>query len=541
MHRRLQQRARWFLALRLATAWFLVLPLATACSFLLDFNKLQKGSVDAGTSGASGHGGSHSGGTGGTDGSVSNLMDAALDAAAGGRDASDASADSALPCPMPCDDHDPCTTDLCVDGQCVSTASAGIVEDGFSQTLNGDNIYRASLVAGANRFYLATYGNFAAGDAATKQDIALYSIPATGSTWAQGPQALSLKNFGSDVVISPAALVWNDAASELISYFAVGPTSPANFVNAGQIQRAELSADLQPVTIAAASADSNYRYLNNTLGPAASHIPGGEDFVAWTGAPPATGALGAGIYVQTGSTPLAAAATPDIWAPQEITGLATIYGLGGNGTPGQPGVVWMTQRANAAQVDTHLQLLGNALSQTFGQCLNSGVQGISVVTGRAHLDGFWFTGWTKQHGPDFETEMTPIVCTDPQTCLFNATCGDQQAQLPTLRNPKITYYHRLSDSSKVTHQALVASVVDNSANKTSIVLLVQRFSLDNSDAGSTTTQIGSLTLAEAGATQGPDWPELAMIEPDKLAVSWIEYGPSKDTLHVGRYRVCYGD
>jgi len=137
--------------------------------------------------------------------------------------------------------------------------------------------------------------------------------------------------------------------------------------------------------------------------------------------------------------------------------------------------------------------------------------------------------------------MTPIVCTDPQTCLFNATCGDQQAQLPTLRNPKITYYHRLSDSSKVTHQALVASVVDNSANKTSIVLLVQRFSLDNSDAGSTTTQIGSLTLAEAGATQGPDWPELAMIEPDKLAVSWIEYGPSKDTLHVGRYRVCYGD
>ncbi len=239
--------------------------------------------------------------------------------------------------------------------------------------------------------------------------------------------------------------------------------------------------------------------------------------------------------------PLPAAATPSIWDPVEITGLSAIYGLGANGINGQPGVVWMSQRANAAQVDTRLQLLGNPLSQTFGQCLNNGVQGISLVTGRAHVDGFWFAGWTKQHGADFETEMTAIVCTDPQTCLFNPTCGTQQAQLPTLRNPKIAYYHRMSDSSKVTHQALIASVVDNATHKTSIALLIQRFSLDNSDAGATTTQVAALTLAEGAAIRGPDWPELAVIDPDKVAVSWIEYGASKDTLHVARYRVCYGD
>jgi hypothetical protein len=32
-----------------------------------------------------------------------------------------------------------------------------------------------------------------------------------------------------------------------------------------------------------------------------------------------------------------------------------------------------------------------------------------------------------------------------------------------------------------------------------------------------------------------------VIAPDKVAVTWIEYGANEDTLHVSRYRVCYGD
>ncbi len=182
-----------------------LLPLATACSFLLDFDKLQQGKPDAGNA-SGGHGGTHNSG-----GSAGSLLDATMDASTAGAQGgnttnSDAAMDAAVPCATDCDDHDPCTTDRCTAGQCVSTPTAGIIDDGFSQTLIGDNIYRAALVAGADRFYLAAYGNLSSGDAGARQDIALYSIPASGDTWSPGPEALQLKDFGSQVVISPAGV-----------------------------------------------------------------------------------------------------------------------------------------------------------------------------------------------------------------------------------------------------------------------------------------------------------------------------------------------
>jgi hypothetical protein len=70
--------------------------------------------------------------------------------------------------------------------------------------------------------------------------------------------------------------------------------------------------------------------------------------------------------------------------------------------------------------------------------------------------------------------------------------------------------------------------------------LVQRVFLD-ADAGIGDEEVGTLQLATGDLTDGPDWPEVAVIAPNTVAASWIEYGASEDTLHVGRYRVCYGD
>lgn len=509
-------------------ALLLVTPLIGACSFLLDFDELQGGPsavpvvVDSGAVDTDA-----SAGTGGVSGQPST-------AGAAGT-AGTAQMDSGIPCPESCDDGDPCTDDVCTNGVCGSVAAARIIEDDFAQTVTGSSVYRATLVPGTDQFYLAVYGDLAEG-----QDIELYRFASEGDDWTPGPRVTELGTFGTDIPISPAALVFDETTDSLYAYFAVGPAAPVNFLNAGQVQRVVLNATLEASTFDPVSADQNYRYINNTLGPAAAQIPGGDVYVAWAGAPPPGAALGAGIYLQSGTAPLAAAATPDLWEPAELRGLAPIYGLGNDTDRGVKGALWQAQRGNANQVDTHMQLAGG-FRQTFGQCVNNGVQGVSASTSRAHLDGFWFTTWTKQRDESFVTEATSILCLGPGSCLFNATCGDAQSQLDDVRNPKIATYHRLSDANTVAHQALTASQIDVDDDSTAINLLVQRLSLEDPEAGLASSEVGTLQVATGPARNGPDWPEVAVIAPDKVAVSWIEYGASEDTLHVNRYRVCYGE
>jgi hypothetical protein len=514
------------------SSWALALtPLIGACSFLLDFDELQSGPVvqtphpDASTpdlADASGNGGN--GGNGGQQGT------AGVAGAAG-----QGLVDSGPLCPEGCDDGDPCTDDVCVNGVCEFSAASRIVEDGFSEAVSGSNVYRSTLIAGTDQFYLAVYGDLADG-----RDIALYRIPSVGDSWTPGPLISELDSFGTDVPISPAALVFDAASNTVYAYFAIGPSAPSNFFNAGQVQRAVLSDQLQASSVTAVSTDHNYRYVDNTQGPAAAQIPGGDVFVTWPGAPPPGSALYAGIYLQSGTSALPLAATPDLYEPAEVRGLAAIYGLGNDTDRGVKGALWQAQRNNANQVDTHMQLQGWA-KQTFGQCVNNNVQGISVSTSRAHLDGFWFATWTKKRASSWVTEATSILCLGPGICAFNATCGDAQSQLDDVRNPKIATYHRLSDANSVAHQALVASQVDTANDSTAINLLVQRLSLENPEAGLTTSEVDTLKLAEGAASNGPDWPEVAVIEPDKVAVSWIESRANNDILHVNRYRICYGD
>jgi hypothetical protein len=402
--------------------------LSAACSFLLDFDTLSSGggapdagsTGNAGTSGQAGSNGQAGAGNGGCD----------------------------------CDDGDPCTDDTCdAQGECQYASVARIVEDGFSQTVSGPSIYQSALVAGEDRFYVAVYGDLAGG-----QDIAFYDLPSEGAEWTVGPRALELADFGDDVPISAPALVYDSTANELTAYFATGPANPSSFFNAGRVQRAVLGADLQGAVVAPVSADANYRYLNNTVGPAAAQVPGGEPFVAWPGSPPPGAALTSGIYLQTGATALPTAATPQLWEPRDLRGVAPIYGLGNGTELGKPGAVWLVQRA-AGEVDTHLQLL-DGLQQTFTQCVNAGVQGITVATSRAHTDGFWYAAWTKRRGPSYSTEALPIVCLGPGLCLFGNMCGRDQAELATVRNIQLVTYHRLSDPNDVAHQALALSAVD---------------------------------------------------------------------------------
>jgi hypothetical protein len=62
----------------------------------------------------------------------------------------------------------------------------------------------------------------------------------------------------------------------------------------------------------------------------------------------------------------------------------------------------------------------------------------------------------------------------------------------------------------------------------------------------TSTPLGDpVNVSEVSTTapdfRGPDWPVLAFVPPNRVALSFIESAAGGDELRVQRYRVCYGE
>ena len=53
-----------------------------------------------------------------------------------------------------------------------------------------------------------------------------------------------------------------------------------------------------------------------------------------------------------------------------------------------------------------------------------------------------------------------------------------------------------------------------------------------------TKELSRITVSPPGYV-GPDWPAIGMLEPNKIALAWIEPNASgRDDLHVRRYAFC---
>jgi hypothetical protein len=71
-----------------------------------------------------------------------------------------------------------------------------------------------------------------------------------------------------------------------------------------------------------------------------------------------------------------------------------------------------------------------------------------------------------------------------------------------------------------------------------LAIVVNRVNITPS--GGDPVKIGSATIVTGDDPNAPSWPEIAVLPPDKLAISWVQ--PSEDGVgqeaRFARYRIC---
>jgi hypothetical protein len=407
------------------------------------------------------------------------------------------------------------------------------VQDGLEFTLNGDDLYRTALIAGADRFFYAVYGLFnGAGD------LRLGGFMEDGSDTLK-PQSLAsgLKGTGLDIA-SPGALVI-DGNGDVNVYVGVRDTGAASSApDLGEVLRVVFDSELSLAADNMARKQgtaASFRFVSDLIGPEAARIPGGEPFVVWPGRT-AEATPRDGLFYQVGDDVVQVDAPGNGFTevPDALSGLHAVY------TESTPGAVWMTDRPSGG-----VQLFaGTAAGDTreLSQCDdNPGYIGYGLHAGLT-LDDLWTVSWSKQ-GPGFTSENTVVQCAGT-TCQDRSglAVGDQCSTDAISERVNMDVRHLLVEAfpdagdPNFLYQVILLAAEQDSG--TTIAAVANRVDIGPDATGS--ERVGSITVATGKAGAAPDWPEVAVIPPDRLAVSWLQPAAdgSADQAHFARYRIC---
>jgi hypothetical protein len=512
-------------------------PLVASCSFLLDFNELQRGipagpdaggdasarqsggTGNGGSSGAPGSGGASTGGASGSDG------DASIDAAAGGSSGAGNDAGDAAACG--CDDGDPCTVDLCEsDGGCKHE-HPGVVLDGLSTEINASAFHRVTMIASGSRFYLSAFETNGMG----QSDVLFRDFGFTEKTLALGTSLSSLATVTGRTPVSTAGLVPGTAANELVAYVAMGknPSGPA------QVWRFSLDTGLVGLLTlkasAAAAADDNYAGGVRIYPPAWS-LGAGEGYAAWPG-------VGSGVFVERGTNALAAGAMPTFaTAGQQALEVAPL------GTAALPGVLFMTSTGVSSEA------IGQGVAAKLGQCDTRPGEFTSLSSAFTGVPGLWIGAFTKSLTSSVVTEETPLVCLGTPgaaACGGASTCSKDAQVENAVRNPALAFTSLAADPVGRVYEIAATPFVDSAKGQSNLGVSVVRVDLNSltADAAAKTLSVTPAPVLVASVpfvagTPGPDWPAIA-VNGEHIGISWIQPAPTgnRDELHVARYRICF--
>lgn len=455
--------------------------------------------------------------------------------------------------PISCETDDSCTQASCVDGQCVETRAFGVVEDGFEERIEASTAYRSTLVGAGDRFYRATYGVWDG-----QPDILFSVFGREGDAPLAEARASDVLPDGI-VPMSPAALAPDTRLGLSLHVYVAVKADDQGDAAAGSVARMRFNRELALLgEVELISSLPNYRYESDRLGPAAGITSSGEPYVVWngcttTGTPegpdcvttePSNGS--GGLYLQFGEDELdvsdpGAAFIPE---PRSVTGLATLD------AGDTPGAIWMANESPGG-VDI---LLGSGAGnpQAITQCNDgSGLTGHSLDAWRS-LGNLWTTSWSTRMGTTFSTELTVLRCANDGSCtdlglpVDANSCTEEQTQARVIDGARSVVTRTLArpgDPAERIYQSAVA--VTSEDDETSIELIVNQLDFDLSgeaEVGSS-TPVGRVQLAPAGADEATGWPALATVAPDRIAVSWLESRGSTDSaaVRVQRYRICFED
>lgn len=512
---------------RLLVTSLAVVPFATACAFLIDFDELQKGNQTAAKDGGTGGSSSSAGGGGGA-GQEASTGTTGGTAGTGGSLPSDASTNDATDasgCASSCDDRDPCTVDACSAGACTHTHTAGIVPDGLSTKLSAKTFYRATLAAHKDTFYLSALRTAAL----SGTDVVLHTFGARDALLSAGKNLTSIAAFGGKNPRSAAGIAAGD--SDLFIKFSVAMGGTIG--QAAQVWEVTTDASLTVQGAAPAAADSNYLGAATTY-PIAWSPSGAEVYSAWPGA-------AGGVFVhRAGDAPLATGAPPALGGTAQITSLAPL------GAGSIPAVFYIG-------AGPYVQAVGQANPFPLGGCDARPGTYTDAFSAFTKIQDLWIGGWTKTlTAGGTVSETKPIVCGSSSSgvaCLGSPRCDSGDQTLPGVRDPAILFVTNTGDPAGRVYQIVAAPYVDPAKNQMGLDLdMVQiDFNLSQPDGGEKTTHITPTpiplsTVMGGASAAGPDWPAMAFMDPDRLAIAWIEPDASvigQDALHVERHRICF--
>lgn len=523
---------------------------AQGCMFLVDFDELKQGSgADAGSDvpepgpggGGNGPGGPGPSGGGGNGPGPSG--------GAGSGPGPDCTVDP------DCDDGDPCTTDTCsdgecenaavvcqasdpcleaacVDGQCVETPQTGVVADGFEDVVRAEQIHRVRLVPGSDRFFHAVYGVFDDG-----ADLRLGGFSASDDAKLRVQSLASGLRGSTFQIASPAGLVVTDE-QELNVYVGVRDTSLASTPDLGEVLRIVFDQDLALTANMARRQGSapSYLFVSDRVGPEASRVPGNEPFVVWPGrtaeAEPRTG-----LFYQQGDevVQIDQPRTGFTAVPDPLTGLQALY------TQSTPAAVWTTSSA-AGGVQLFAGTAAGEWSE-LAQCAHDPAEVGLGLHASLTLDDLWTVSWSKEATGGFFSENTVVecagtTCTDRSDIAVGEACDDATVQRRVTEDVRHLLVEAFPDptDANVLYQVILLGV-DQGGDST-LAAIANRVDLSVTEGGE--ERLGTVTIASGDTDGGPDWPTVAVLPPDKLAIGWITPAAEGDgqEAHLARYRIC---
>lgn len=498
----------------------LLTPLLGACAFLMDFDELQKGNGVKGTGGGgqTGTGGdaSASGGSSGNDASPDGSGGSS---GAGGTGAGGGGGN----CPTSCADTDPCTVDTCEVSGCVHTHTPGVVLDGLSGKIEAPAFHRVTIGAHKSSFYVSSFGTTAAGS-----DVVFHTFSTTDDALSTGRELSKLGNFNGRVPVSAAGIAATTNGLVLSVFVAMGQTLGAP----AQVWELTIDPTFGVKSSTPAHTDDDYE------GPATAYpvawSPSGTDVIAaWPGTT-------SGVYMHHAGSPTeATGASPAFAAPGgKVTHVAPLA------AGALPGVVFVNSKVS-------IQALGQLLPITLGGCDARPGSFTNAISAYSQVDGIWIGGWTKTLAAGgWVSEMKPLICSTSGgvACLGSPRCEATDQPYTGIRNPTMTFLTDQNDPVVGRVFEIIALPYVNTGDNAAgigIQMLQVDFDVSTADAGVKTKVLTPTTIPLVSTTigansAGPDWPTMAFLPPDHLAIAWIQPAATAgQEVHVERHKVCF--
>ncbi len=539
---------------------FAVIPALLAlpsCSFLLDFDSLQKEKGSGGAANNAGGGGTSSGGTGvgsggagsggapsgghsggnPTSGGAGNGAGAGGDGQAGEGGAAGGSEAGAGGVGVSCDcvdtDADPCTVARCIDRgrgpECVQEAIEGLVLEHEYDAIVAERVAQLRLVAGPSEFYLSTLsvtGN--------NSNAIVYRFAPSSASVVPALDLGSIKVAGAPVSL-PALAVDTSNGLRIHGFAALRELPAAGGIGApsARVWHFTLDGDFKVQSRVPVSTDYalGASVLTQTQQPAALTV-GSETWGAWINADGTIGVSSAGVNPDTLTF-----GTPGL-TTSTVSLLAT--------RSGRPAVLYTAD--NALDIGGGVFLQSEGGSAQLSECQTGMGAYSSSYTAPTTFPGFWAMGWTKSGTGFLTSEGTLGLCPANAPCATDATC-DPSEDLNFVRSPAVAAQHLQGDPAGQMYYlevlpTLVPANKNFQAQLTAVLVGIDFGTSANLSGVQPPVSVGepivvaSQTTNAASGYRGPDHPSTAIIA-DTAAVAWVEpTSDGADQVRVQRYKMC---